>query len=476
MSAAGTVSIPQSRSQDRVIATTEPTRDTIFISKATPGDDAFVLWLAPRLEAAGYKVFADIFDLDAGDEWRGKLTGALQTRAVKMLLCCSDETLARRGVKEEIAIAEDLTKQLGDANFIIPLKVRSFKKLFGIGGLQYVDFEAGWAVGLASLLKSLARQNVPKAGGGVIQPAWSAYLRRRAIAVEPSPEALTSNWLRVLSMPDRLSYVVPRLRTSDDVMRRVAASYGFPMVELGLGFLTFSNPLEMQEHFISIGPFDTVSGSELAHFLENGSEELAIAPRDAKSMIANLIRQAWEKHCTRLGFLAHQFSSGLSFHVGENKLGLGKRVAWGRQGQKRNSMLRNVSKKKVWEYGVNAIPSLFPYPHLRLKGRVLFSDLGEARKAIIIPDKRVQFRLRRSVCSGWRNKAWHGRVMAFMELLAGESPYVDLAVGSGESITLDAMPIQFTSPVTARQTNRLNEDAEESDPTTLGGHYEDEDV
>ena len=94
-------------------------RDTIFISKATPGDDAFVLWIAPRLEAAGYKVFADIFDLDAGDEWRGKLTGALQTRAVKMLLCCSDETLARRGVKEEIAIAEDLTKQLGDANFKI---------------------------------------------------------------------------------------------------------------------------------------------------------------------------------------------------------------------------------------------------------------------------------------------------------------------------------------------------------------------
>ena len=230
MSAVGTVSKSEPRSEDRSSANAEP-RDTIFISKATPGDDAFVLWLAPRLEAAGYKVFADIFDLDAGDEWRGKLTDALQTKAVKMLLCCSDETLARRGVKEEIAIAEDLTKQLGDANFIIPLKVRSFKKLFGIGGLQYVDFEAGWAAGLASLLKSLARQNVPKAGGRIIQPAWSAYLRRRAIAVKTSPEVLTSNWLRVLSMPDRLSYVVPRLRASDDLMRRLAASYEFPMVE-----------------------------------------------------------------------------------------------------------------------------------------------------------------------------------------------------------------------------------------------------
>jgi hypothetical protein len=35
-------------------------RDIIFIGKATPGDDEFALWLAPRLEAAGYKVFTDI--------------------------------------------------------------------------------------------------------------------------------------------------------------------------------------------------------------------------------------------------------------------------------------------------------------------------------------------------------------------------------------------------------------------------------
>jgi hypothetical protein len=30
-------------------------RDIILISKATPEDDEFVLWIAPRLEAAGYR-------------------------------------------------------------------------------------------------------------------------------------------------------------------------------------------------------------------------------------------------------------------------------------------------------------------------------------------------------------------------------------------------------------------------------------
>ena len=41
-------------------------RNIVLISKATPGDDEFVLWLAPRLEAAGYTVFADILNLEGG--------------------------------------------------------------------------------------------------------------------------------------------------------------------------------------------------------------------------------------------------------------------------------------------------------------------------------------------------------------------------------------------------------------------------
>ena len=64
------------------------TRTVVFISKATPGDDEFVLRLAPRLEVAGYTVFADILKLEAGDRWRKEITNTLQTRAIKMLLCC----------------------------------------------------------------------------------------------------------------------------------------------------------------------------------------------------------------------------------------------------------------------------------------------------------------------------------------------------------------------------------------------------
>ena len=49
-------------------------RSIVFISKSTPEDDEFVLWFAPRLEAQGYKTFADILSLGPGDRWRREIT------------------------------------------------------------------------------------------------------------------------------------------------------------------------------------------------------------------------------------------------------------------------------------------------------------------------------------------------------------------------------------------------------------------
>ena len=92
-------------------------------------------------------------------------------------------------------------------------------------------------------------------------------------------------------------------------------------------------------------------------------------------------------------------------------------------------MLRNIFKKTILEFGVGVVPGFLPYPHLELKSRVLFSDIYEHQKPIPILDTRTQFRHRRSVGSGWRNKAWHGRVMAFMELLAGESHMLIFVLG-----------------------------------------------
>ena len=180
-------------------------RNVVFISKATPGDDEFVPWLAPRLEAAGYTVFADILSLEAGTRWRKEITATLQDRTVKMLLCCRDSTLASDGVQEEIDIADDLVKQLPDPRFIVPLRFEPYKKVFGIGELQRIDFTRGWANGLDKLLAALRRQRIPRDVANIsINQNWELFRRRAAVQIRNEPERLTSNWLPVVELPDAM--------------------------------------------------------------------------------------------------------------------------------------------------------------------------------------------------------------------------------------------------------------------------------
>jgi hypothetical protein len=126
-----------------------------------------------------------------------------------MLLCCSNETLAATGVQEEIEIGLDLAKELKDNKFLIPLRIKPYKKLFGIGGLQYIDFVRGWAEGLDKLLETLKRQKVPCRSNGVIQPGWELHRRRGAVILKDEPERLTSNWLRISEAPNVINYFEP---------------------------------------------------------------------------------------------------------------------------------------------------------------------------------------------------------------------------------------------------------------------------
>lgn len=146
-----------------------------------------------------------------------------------MLLCCRDATLAGEGVQEEIGIASDLVKELSDPKFIIPLRLESFKKLFGIGELQYIDFVRGWADGLGKLLDTLKQQKVPRDPSKIqINPNWEIYRRRGAIPIKEEPERLTSNWLRVMEVPDTIRYLEPT--GAVDRTRSSIGSVGFRFV------------------------------------------------------------------------------------------------------------------------------------------------------------------------------------------------------------------------------------------------------
>jgi hypothetical protein len=452
-------------------------RSVVFISKATPGDDELALWLAPRLEAAGYAVFADIVTLEPGDRWRKLITATLQTRAIKMLLCCRDSTLARDNVQEEIGIALDLAKELSDPKFIIPLRLEPYKKLLGIGELQYIDFVRGWAYGLGKLLDTLKRQKVPCDRAKIqINPNWEIYRRRSAIPIRDEPERLTSNWLRVVEAPDVIRYFEPTGAVDRAALACVCAASSYPAEPQLHGFFSFGTAEEINDAFASVGKFAVKQEVGLMTFIQEGLEASDLRKQDASNIVHSMFRQSWDRFCRDRGLLEYRYSKNAGFHVSKDMAKIGEKIPWGRQGEQRSSMLRNVAKGYVWQFGVTGLPAFWPFPHFKLKSRVLFAPMVGREAGEPLDDPKKQHRLRRTVCKGWRNKQWHGRARAFLELLSGEGSYISLPLGATAHVRLEASLMLFSSPVSTFLPNQLTDEQEEQDESTLGRPEPEEDL
>jgi hypothetical protein len=457
--------------------TAPPARDIVFISKATPGDDAFALWLAPKLEAAGYRVFADILSLRAGESWRKRLTETLRDQAVKMLLVCKDSTLQKTGVQEEIGIANHVMKKTGDDRFIFPLRLESYAPTFGVANTQFVDFASSWAQGLDRLLDELAKAKVPKANTErAISPDWEVLRRHLAVSVRQETEALTSNWLRIAEWPDVIRFVEVSGALDHPAFARAVAAADYPMVIHQRGILTFLTVDEINENFAQFGRFVEKTTCNTSEFSKLGMPKVGLAPREASNHLTSMLSKAWERHARNAGLIRYEFSSRKpGFHIGEDQAKLGQKISWGKQGNRRSSMLRNKARGKVWSFGVTAIPALWPFPHMRLKARVLFSDLVADQSGPVIDSPDQQHRLRRTVCKGWRNKQWHGRLMAYLEILSGDMAWISIPLSPSAHVRCEAQPLLFTSPVTTQLPDVLSDDDEETDPDLLGGFADEDD-
>ncbi len=444
-------------------------RDTIFLLKATPIDDEFALWLGPKLEAHGYRVFADLLTLQPGDRLRRQISQALQYRAAKVLLIWRDATLADQNVQDDLDIALEVAEEIGDARFIIPLRLEQAKKVKGLGDAMPVDFVRGWGEGVASLLDALQRQRVPRSDSpGLIDPNWEIFRRRGAIPLVDAAERLTSNWLRAAEAPDVIRYYESNGAVDSRLLDRAIEQFRYPCAQQGAGFITFSDRTEVNIAFASAGRFEMKHEIPLIDFVNSGFPTLGIERQVASNLVIAMIRRAWFSFCRERGFVEYHYSNAVGFHASATQVRTGQRIPWGRQGDQRSSMLRNVAKGHIWQFGVTAMPYFWPFWHLKLKARVLFSLDNNTPAGLEINDPKKLHRLRRSVCKGWRNKQWHGRMLAFLELLSGDSANIRLALAQDAELVIEAAPMLFTSPVSTVLPDVLDAEEEEADVSTLG--------
>ncbi|QGG93265.1 TIR domain-containing protein (plasmid) [Agrobacterium sp. MA01] len=453
-------------------AASDAVRESIFISHATPEDNAFTLWLGNRLDAMGYDVWADIFRLKGGDNWEVILEEAIRHRAGKVLVVSNPVSMAKQGVRNEISIALTTGKGINDDSFVIPLRTAEYESSFQMVHAQRVDFMKGWAHGLRDLIETLQAAGIPRRGASERSRIWREISLRDGRGVVETSERLVSNWLRVKVLPRDLRIYDFAGGISIGAKDRAVKSCPLPLVPSGRGFLTFASPPALHEHFGDSLPISITGIVETEEFLTRGAPGYRIDTNHARRHVVDLMRQGIDRRLRQAGLQATEMASGRNmWWPDKNAAGLEQKAfSWehgpsGRRQLVGQSKARNV----FWHYGISAWPATAPFHHFRLSGHVIFTVDGRST----VGDARRMHTMRRTMCKSWRNDRWRDLMLAYLGWVAGNATELSIDMGGDAFMTLEVPPVQFDVPFGLAETAAAEEQEDEETGDILASSDDD---
>jgi hypothetical protein len=424
-------------------------KDIIFISHATPEDNAFTRWLGSKLELAGYKVWHDLDRLKGGDYFWDKIESAIRSESFRFLAVVSTVSVTKSGVKDELAVAATIERSL--PGFIIPLRIDQYD--FGLFPISIhrknaIDFANGWHKGLAALLDTLEEVAVPKTtkpDAGLVRH-WLSEMKEGAILRTENPEKLDSTWLPVLSLPQSLE--TARFLRSERKIKLTQENIVLPWFEQEdriVGFARSDDLVSLMRNSVML---KSAGGVDTKTFIENGASlgDKYILKGEARKRVANLVRQAWELTMETKGLGIHEHSGGRKVFYVTPAMTKGERIPFiDVDGRTRRKALHGRSEKRKanWSYAVGMVPAFDDPWRIELRSTIVFTD--DDGRPMDTPAK--AHRLRMSFCRSWWNDRWRGFLRAFLTLVAEGQPEIRLPVGSDRHIVIGAAPIIFTAPV-----------------------------
>jgi hypothetical protein len=417
-------------------------RKAIFISHASPEDNPFTLWLGAKLSALGYEVWADVLRLTGGEDWQRKLENAIRERANKVLLVANARSVQKQGVRNEIQIASEVARKIGDEEFIIPLRLAPFEAPFLIVQAQYIDFERSWAQGFLELLAALEeRYSIPRVDKGNTD-AWQAVQLTNGRKITSVPEKLVSNWLEVRSTPSLL-YYYPEKHSDGN-----ASAY--PSVNFKDGSFSCDRLSSTTSEKIQIN-----------RLLHSGWPKLGLHTNDARKVFADLVNQGLGRVFKTKGLKSYEMSNRqicwwLGQGAPEGRIGF----RWQESDGSRQLQGFSSKRRVHWHFGISASFRSVASLHVRVKSRLIFT---QDRATPLISAVRMH-RLRRSFAKGWRNARWRDMLLAFLFWLGDGSTLLDIPLGAGEDLVLTLPSLTLVSPVSmSDSTTSLDQDMDDPD-------------
>lgn len=415
-------------------------RKTIFISHARPEDDELTRWLCGRLTARGYQVWADLEQLHGGDPFWTNIEKEIRFNTVRFLSIVTHVSVARKGVKDELAEACDVSRKLNDPQLIIPIKGDSLPwdefpiQLKQANGL---DFSNDWSDGFAKLLKALERDQIPRDEGDPEVSRVASLLVSSREQIRSEPNLALHNWLPIHTLPENISYFLTSLSSYD--LSGLRSQIKIPHAvhqRLILAFSDLETVRASVPENVAIEPRYTI---KLKDFLEgnppNGPETGKL---EAHNHLSDILRQAIESFLKtqgliqfgKLWFVPNKWRENNEGEYVKSSGKLGHRVLVGK------------AKQLTWHFAI-ALKVNAGYPRgLLFSPHVLFSPDGITP----LPDQK-QFR--RKNCKLWWNDKWRDLLQTLLaELFGKEEKSATIGLGGDSLMSLGASMASVQLPVT----------------------------
>ena len=418
------------------------TRQALFISHASPEDNAFTLWLGAKLTALGYEVFADLLRLKGGDDWERILETAIREKAAKFLLVATPHGVQKQGVRNEITIATETAKRIKEDAFIVPLRLAPFDAPLQIAHAQYIEFSKGWTQGLSDLLTLLMEAAIPKPGDKANAALWQGVQLKDARAISSTSERLVSNWLPIEAVPERIVFYDFKGGISVGAAGKAIKESRLPLVAFNRGFLSFAPMHQLQDYFGPNLPLERIDDWLTDDFLEAGWPDRHILVGDARAKFTDVARQSLDAFFQAKGLQSFEVASGrsrLAWWPTAGRATVKKlRFAWpdGPSGL-RQIVGHSMKRGFYWHYGVSCWARTAPVRHIRVAGRVVFTSDG----ANPLGDAKRLHRLRRSFCKSWRNAKWRDLLLTFWYWLADGASLIEVPMGEGATMRICLPPM-----------------------------------
>jgi hypothetical protein len=400
--------------------------------------------------------------LRGGDDWQQILENAMRERAAKVLFVGTVAGASKRGVRNEIQMATDVAKKIGDDAFIIPLRLEPFDAPFLIVHAQYIDFSHGWARGLTELLTVIKEAGLPRTEGHKADSIWRDLQLANGSSLVDKPERLISNWLRITKLPDTIKVYEFAGSINIDAPPDVRGA-PWPVVPFRRGFLSFASPEDLAAFFGPTIPIRLAAEKRTDDALATGWLEQRLDGFEVRGHFSDLARQAINVAFAERGLTAFELGSRrLAWWPNIKVAPTAKvRFQWGDVAGLRQIQGTSGKRKLQWHYGVSASIRTSPVHHVQLTAHVIFTSDGQT----VLGNAAKMHRARRSFTKTWRNPRWRDLMLAFLSWFAAGESFIAIPVGLKEAIWLELPPMRFDSPVSTPSEADEAEDEQADDDT-----------